>query len=80
MHLSCNVYNSNPRPWKKGNIKVHIRQAAVAEEKRGGTGTSYDSVFTTGQRAKVGVGSLSLKIWAEGQTHMSQRGTKVKKQ
>lgn len=59
---------------------MHIRQAAVAEEKRGGTGTSYDSVFTTGQRAKVGVGSLSLKIWAEGQTHMSQRGTKVKKQ
>lgn len=53
------------------STKVHRCWVTIAEERREATATSYDSVLPTG-----GIGSSSVKNWAEGQRHMSQRGDK----
>lgn len=58
------------------STEVHRCRVTIAEERREATATSYDSVLPTGQRVEVGIGSSSVKNWAERQRHMSQRGDK----
>lgn len=55
------------------STEVHRCLVTIAEERREAMATSYNSILPTG-----GIGSSSIKNWAEGQRHMSQRGIKMK--